>query len=172
MMNIELGVARAATDGSYSPLAVPPSADIDEIFSLVCERGQETDGLKLSVELGELGQLPVDVKVDLPVLLEQLNEAIDAASEERRFQLDFYEQGIEKIILFLPTEGRYVVQINTLFGAQVGVLNTPIEFSSVQEMLFAIKRNFVAYLDVVCSNVTLNPAYAEWLESHSIQPAP
>jgi hypothetical protein len=52
---------------------------------------------------------PVDVQTDLPILLEQLPESIAALHNLAAITIDFYEQGIERKLMFKPSADNYEV---------------------------------------------------------------
>lgn len=44
----------------------------------------------------------MDITTDLPVFLEQLPKALESLGAANSFEIDFYEQGIERILFFSP----------------------------------------------------------------------
>lgn len=80
-------------------------AEIDDHRSLlinVCEIIQ-TKNLGI-FRVGGFGEdcWPVDIATDLPVFLEQLPQALESLDAANSFEIDFYEQGIERILFFSP----------------------------------------------------------------------
>src|SRR5882757_1641584 len=51
---------------------------------------------------------PVDVWMDLPVLLEQLPMAIAAINARAPFEIDFHEQGTQRKVAFRAADSGYV----------------------------------------------------------------
>ncbi|AJQ96672.1 hypothetical Protein YC6258_04640 [Gynuella sunshinyii YC6258] len=92
--------------GKYDP-------DLDDINSLlmrICE--YMDDHGECDFEFGGFGQQswPVDVRTDLPVFLEQLPIVLSLLSQHENFEIDFYEQGIERTITcsYLPEKNAWI----------------------------------------------------------------
>ena len=76
--------------------------DIDDFQSLVvvaCGILAETDCRFHAAGFGD-GDWPVDVSYDLSALMEQLPDALNALRTGRACEIDFYGQGIERILYF------------------------------------------------------------------------
>lgn len=91
---------------------VPPNGydesldDIRSILSDLC-RALEQEG-ELSVSGFGQDRWPVDVGTDLLILLEQLPALLRCLSCGKPAALEFYEQGIERNLLFTPAGDRNV----------------------------------------------------------------
>lgn len=104
MMELRIALKRNTVD-------VPPSdlrecdPNIDSLTGLLadlCEGLADRDAVEFCV--GGFGQerWPVDVVTDLPVVLEQLPMLAGALAEMREAELEFYEQGVERTLVFHP----------------------------------------------------------------------
>lgn len=72
--------------------------DIRSVFAVVCARIADDGRVKFVVKYaGETW--PVDVATDLATLLEQMPAAMVSLGA---FEIDFFEQGIERVLLFEP----------------------------------------------------------------------
>jgi hypothetical protein len=89
---------------SLSQLELNHLFEEKKIITLIqelCQLLQATSQAQFNVSGFGQDVWPVDVAVDLSIILEQLPEAIDAVIEDNYpFQLDFYEQGIERRLDF------------------------------------------------------------------------
>lgn len=98
--------------GSTEPIAEPQEAEFDDrngLISSLCEELEASDLLRF--EISGFGQEPwfVTVETDLPILLEQLPDVRDDLLSGRAFEIDFYEQGLERKLCFEPKEGEFLV---------------------------------------------------------------
>ena len=79
----------------------PELDDAHAVISSICEELDELGTATFEVSGFGDAAWPVDVATDLATLIEQLPEAL-AVLEQRdgEFRIDFYEQGIERLIFF------------------------------------------------------------------------
>lgn len=87
--------------------------DVQEIMSLLCEKLENFSLARFRVEgFGETAW-PVDVSTDFLAVLEQLPDLIKFLNidtdESSVFYLDFYEQGIQRRLVFRKNEGLVTV---------------------------------------------------------------
>lgn len=109
MFEISLKRNEAAPTASISE---PPEEKFDDLNGLItslCEELEASEHLRF--EIAGFGQAPwfVTVGTDLPVLLEQLPEVRDDLLAGRSFEIDFYEQGLERRLSFEPEGNDFLV---------------------------------------------------------------
>lgn len=109
-MNSDLKIAfrknrpleRCLSKGSYDD-------DLDSIVSIfddICSSLSETENVEFIVQGFGQKQWPVDIETDLSVVLEQLGSLchfLSSGTGEGR--IDFYEQGMERSLIFEYTDG-------------------------------------------------------------------
>src|SRR5438270_139453 len=84
--------------------------ELDDVRSILTNIGRAlADSGAADFTVSGFGQTrwPLDLGTDLPVFLEQLPAAISAVGAGTAFSLDFYEQGVERVIHFSPWRDLY-----------------------------------------------------------------
>lgn len=106
----------------------------------------------------------MDVPTDLPVVLEQLPAAISALrTEAESFQLDFYEQGLERYVT-----GTRVGEEVRLECVSLSLRWSPdpvIEVmgsADLERMLCSLRDRYLIAVDRVCPVLALAPAFSVW----------
>src|SRR5688500_7612035 len=83
--------------------------NITSILCDVCDALQDAGEGELVVSGFGQDRWPLDIRTDLSVLLEQLPEAIRCVCSGVEAELDFYEQGVERKLVFTPAGDSYDV---------------------------------------------------------------
>ena len=118
-------------------------------------------------EVGGFGETnwPVSVSVDLPVLLEQLPAAIYGVSRRQLVKVDFYEQGIERQLVFQPTDsGFYSVTCSSGSDWEPKPSSEVISQQDIIEMLERVKENFLSAAAAVWPASVGHPWLLKWAE--------
>jgi hypothetical protein len=106
---------------------------------------------------------PVDVGVDLPVLLEQLPEAIASVSSgESAFELHFYEQGIERFLHFSPLGSTYSVQCTTWTDWTPDPATEQVRRADLLAMLLSVRQEFLALVQWLAPGLASHPWMRAW----------
>jgi hypothetical protein len=141
----------------------PELDDVRSILSDVC-RSVERDGQFVMSGFGQ-EQWPVDVGTDLMVFLEQLPEIICAISAGMPAELNFYEQGVERTLTFIPDGERYFVscvsQTEWIPNPAVEQINR----ETLQKMLLAVEKEFIHLVNKIAPELSKHPWMKSWLES-------
>lgn len=97
-------MAIETTDGELVPCeddAHSYDEELDDVRSVIadaCEILSQSNSIRFVVQGFSDEIWPVDVATDLAVVLEQLPSAVTSLRESIPFAIDFYEQGIERVI--------------------------------------------------------------------------
>lgn len=137
--------------------------DVVAILISICEVF-ELSGMVLFVVSG-FGQekWPVDCRTDLATIIEQIPDILEKV---RRgifsFKLDFYEQGIERQLVF--EEKGALVKISC--KSRTNWTPTPstihMEKVDVSKMFENFNSNFLEFTSVLCSDLVNNPLLEAW----------
>lgn len=139
----------------------PELDDVRSILTDVCDlAGQQSQFL-----VSGFGQhsWPVDAKTDLVVLLEQLPEALIAVSESAPFEIDFYEQGIERKVVFSPEGNRYTASCFSYGKFKPNPAIHHIDRDSLSQMLTSVRDEFVRFMRSNCPGLLSHPWMRDWL---------
>lgn len=138
--------------------------DVTTLISDICETLDKSG--KVYFRVSGFGQdlWRVDVRTDLPVLLEQLPEAIDAATNEigSSFTLDFYEQGIERRLVFTPDGDEFVVRCESDTDWQPDPEEEKIKATRVRKMLLAIRDRFLTVARTAAPEIYKHEWLHDW----------
>lgn len=140
-------------------------SELDDIRSLLVDlcRHIEKPGKFIVSGFGQ-SPWPVDVGTDLPVFLEQLPEAIKSVNSREPFQLDFYEQGIERTIIFTPFDGLYVALCKSYSNWQPCPDTEQIDCGELQEMLETIRSELIKAIHIVAPILLENAWLKCWAD--------
>jgi hypothetical protein len=138
----------------------PELDDVRSILAQLCEKASGS----LEFSMSGFGLTwPVDAQFDLPPLLEQFPEVSAALDTFSRFEVDFYEQGIERKLEFCPdNEVKYNVNCKTLFDEKIGHQ----EVCSLVELkgtFWRLKSIFCAFIAEAAPESLEAPCLKEWL---------
>ena len=139
----------------------PEADDIRSLLADVCDCIAESGQFIVS----GFGQdpWPTDVGTDLPVLLEQLPEALDAIESSRDFKIDFYEQGLERTIEFSFAGACYVATCAS-FGSWQPTRNPePIAAPELEKQSLDIREGFMRLLKRDFHELAESPFIQSWL---------
>ena len=106
---------------------------------------------------------PVDERTDLAVLLEQLPDAIDAVrSGCSSFVIDFYEQGLERTVIFNRVNSSYDVFCRNNSGSQLFVAPDSVTETNVLEMFLRLQNVFLEFVERVIPSLSNHPWLTDW----------
>jgi len=140
--------------------------DVNSVIQDLCEVLQETGIVYFRV--GGFGQdiWPVDVAIDLATIIEQLPEVISSISEEHYpFQLDFYEQGVERRLTF-EKEDKYIrvscYSSTSWIPHPSSILLTK---ENILSQFLKLKNFYVQAVKIVCPKLSGSDLFTKWYET-------
>ena len=106
---------------------------------------------------------PVTVRTDLPVVLEQLPEVVRGLVSRESVCLDFFEQGIERIVRFEPHGSRVVVScVSRRANWQPDPSSIVLSRRGAVAMLLAFAASFARAALKACPDAVKHPWFATW----------
>jgi hypothetical protein len=110
---------------------------------------------------------PVSVDWELPDLLDQLPDLFQAIRAGSIAQLDFGEQGVERLIEFIPNrENRmYVGTCYSLTRWKPDPVEEEISFDDLETMLLEVKDQFLQALTDVAADLNDHPWVRAWAKA-------
>lgn len=120
-------------------------------------------------QVGGFGQArwPVDVRTDLLVLLEQLQHFLGwldlSLIESDAFELDFYEQGIQRLLTFRKTQTVIEVSCSSQTKWQPRPKLETIAPADLEKSLKSLVETFHSSIEQFCPSVYKEELYREWL---------
>lgn len=111
---------------------------------------------------------PVDIGTDLSVLLEQMPDAIRAINSNLAFEIDLYEQGVERLISFSPSKENYVAVCTSQTSWQPNPMIENIPIDHLKHLLVSVISEFSRALENVSPEIMKNSWLKDWLQSTKI----
>ncbi|SFR69520.1 hypothetical protein [Anaeromicropila populeti] len=107
----------------------------------------------------------VDCRFDLPIIIEQLPEIIRRINnKDFNFKLDFYEQGIEREIVFVND----VECVRLVCISRTNWIPKPNNIKMRKEEVSLIfnnlYKNFLSYSSVLCNGLANHYLFKEWMK--------
>jgi hypothetical protein len=149
---------------SERSLPVDPSEDVGDFESLVmysCELLSETDCRFLVSGFGQK-EWPVSIEYDLSTVLEQLPDLISGIRAGEVSELDFYAQGTQRILDFIPGAERLEIKCRS---GTLWVPDPEVEFIDevdAESMLVQLAVDFSVTLRRFVPNLAELPPFPEW----------
>lgn len=129
------------------------------IFMCICEVFELSKVVTFVVSGFGQNKWPVDCRTDLATIIEQVPEILEKIrNKEYNFQLDFYEQGIERMLVF--EENNNLVKVTCISRTDWtpspnSIFMEKVEISKIFESLYS---DFLEYSKVLCIEL----ANREW----------
>ncbi|MYX97885.1 hypothetical protein GT045_24515 [Streptomyces sp. SID486] len=135
--------------------------DYESLVMDACELLADTD---CRFDVAGFGQSPwpVDVSYDLSSVIEQLPQARTALRRRDRAQIDFYGQGVERVITFDPVGEQITMTCTTQTDWIPDPATETASLSDVEGMLAALAHDFRRALDRVCPDIAARAPFAQW----------
>jgi hypothetical protein len=161
-MRLKIDLSR--TD-HFPELPLEYEEELDDVRSIIrdiCEALADTSSADFIVSGFGQERWPVDVRTDLPVFLEQLPDAVASAESCASFSLDFYEQGIERVIHFECKGEEYSARCVSQTPWKPEPAIETIGRLELKRMLCDIREGFVQFLSSKAPRVAAHPWIRNW----------
>jgi hypothetical protein len=164
-MMIELLQLRPATPVEPDTEYDDALHDVNAIIMDLCAALDDTGAFEFRVSGFGDERWPVDVGIDLATVLEQLPKALRAAHQGHRFEIGFYEQGLQRELHFCPRgkscEVRCVSTANWIPVPEVEVMQLELAL----DMLVGLKKHFCELCDRLLPRTSAHPWFREYARS-------
>ncbi|QRK08616.1 hypothetical protein JQX13_53560 [Archangium violaceum] len=156
------------------PAAVPPEersdvtydTELDDVRSILrdlCGSLAELPDVRFIVTVGD--PMPVSVRRDLVVVMEQLRDVLAGLREEGTATLDLYEQGIEAQLLFAVRDGQIRIERRDLLGRPVPPREMDLPREMIMDCLRTLARTFVDVARRRSPERSAHPWFTDWAQS-------
>jgi hypothetical protein len=151
----------SAAEARLTPRSYDP--ELDDVRSMLSEVCEAIDG-RVGFSVSGFGQdiWPVDVETDLPVFLESLPGAIRAVKVREDFVIDFYEQGLQRLINFEFCKDVYIASCSASGGWECSPDREKIMPHLLEDMLEKFMDKFVEIVRKFAPSVSGHPWFLEW----------
>lgn len=146
--------------------------DVRTIFFLLCEALEEFNLVRFRVKGFGNSPWPVDVSTDLMTVLEQLDALLKflEPSESSTGYLDFYEQGIQRQLVFTKVGDLIKINCHKLVDYSgitekpwgQDIEEEPIHPTSLKLMICDLIKSLVSIANEVCTTLTSHELFQEW----------
>jgi hypothetical protein len=118
--------------------------DLASIIAAVCTALADADTARFKVSGFGDDAWPVDVRFDLAVIVPQLPKAIAAVRQNRDAELDFFAQGVERIVRFSPRNTSYLATCRSRIGWEPRPASLILRSNELLALLQGLARDFIA----------------------------
>lgn len=155
----------------FSQLDREPNYDYqyDNVVSILmdlCDVLEETGIFQFHVSGFGQERWPVDVRTDLSTILEQLPPILHSiACANYPFELDFYEQGIERLLFFEKADSLIKV---TCYSGTLWKPTPPaflMKESDIVSQLYNLRDSFIEAVKIVCPKLATSELFARWCKN-------
>jgi len=148
---------------------------IEDLLPEICDQLENSNLVKFRVE--GFGELPwsVDVSTDLMIVIEQISDLLKFldTSEASTGYLDFYEQGIEKRVIFTKVGNLVNINCQPLLAINESpnvnqpawgqnIAEEPIDKKAIKIMISNLIITFVSIASELCPTLTNHKCFQEW----------
>lgn len=135
------------------------------VISDICVIFADTEKMIFSVSGFGDENWPVDCRFDLPVIIEQLSEILSKINnKDFNFKLDFYEQGIEREIIFSNNENVVNLECISRNGWVPKPSKIEMDKENVCTLFRKLYKDFLLYSEVLCNDLANHHLIEEWME--------
>ncbi len=137
--------------------------DIRSILSDICHAAAD----KSEFVISGFGQdrWPVDVGTDFAVVLEQLPELLRSVAAGVPGRLKFYEQGIERALVFIPAGDCYNVSCESYSKWQPHPTTERVTQAQLTQMLLDLRDKFMQLIRASAPELVNHPWVQSWLKA-------
>ncbi len=137
--------------------------EVDDIRSILIDVCQflEDDSEFVISGLGQI-RWPLSVGVDFSIFLEQLPELIHAIVLNESTELDLYEQGIERTLIFASSENYYVISCISRAEWQPSLNSEVVNQVDLISMLISVFDKFMCTLEEISPMLVKHPWVTSW----------
>lgn len=156
----KIGLIAAAKLGRIYDLELD---NITSVLTDICEALAEEASVRFLV--GGFGQdpWPVDVRMDLPVVIEQVPAVLAAIRNGAGTSLGFYEQGIQRVLAMDPTgDDEVIVECQSMTSWQPRPSTIKMKRQHLLEALGTFLGELVERARQRCPDLVENPWFREW----------
>ncbi|WP_437304667.1 hypothetical protein [Sorangium sp. So ce388] len=140
----------------------PELDNFGSVLRDICE-DLETAGVEFVARVCSEMYWPVTVRTDLLVVIEQLGDTLASLAQEQVGKLEFYEQGIEQVVLLIPRNGELLVQCSDLItGTTSQTESISMSRELVLKELTDLADDFLRASRACCEQLTSHPWFVEW----------
>jgi hypothetical protein len=136
--------------------------DVRSILRDVCSSLQQVGGVVFNVIAGS--PIPVSVRRDLCIVMEQLADVLDGLHSRVETSLDFYGQGIEeRLVVITQSDREVLVERRPLVGpSRIDAIPLCIKRGVLLDMLAELATGFLTCARARCPIRTQHPWFTSW----------
>lgn len=138
----------------------PTLDNIQSILSDVCE-ALHGHGQFVVSGFGD-DAWPFDVHTELCLFLEQLPQLLNDIQAGKLGELDFYEQGVERVITFTPNGSDYQLTCQSLTDWQPDPAAVTLDRVALENMLTKARLDFIGIVRAVAPELLAHPWMKLW----------
>ncbi|WP_437710858.1 hypothetical protein WMF45_37975 [Sorangium sp. So ce448] len=165
MFEVRLTVPSVLPRSEIGQLEYDPELDdLGSVLRDICE-ALEAAGVGFHVRVCSDEYWPVTVRTDLLVVIEQLGDALGLLAQGQVGKLEFYEQGVERVVLLTPCGGEFLIQCNDLIVKPTSHTDTvSVSCELVLKELVGLADDFLRVSKICCGQLASHHWFVEWAD--------
>lgn len=169
LFNIELDFKENSSitefDYSFDYINDSEGYDFDSLIVDICNIFYDSE--KIYFKIGGFGETDwgADCKTDLPCVLEQMDVILQGIKNKEKFEIDFYEQGMERTLEFLFDERNVSIKCSCYIN---WIPQPPIVFMSydaVYKLFIKLYNNFLECINMIIPKIQEIKLFKDWIKS-------
>jgi hypothetical protein len=141
-----------------------PDWDLDLVALHTCEALEEAGAVFVVSGFGD-PQWPVDVQFDLASVVPQLPQVMSDLAAQRRTEINFYEQGVQRTVEMTPQGTSGVLLHCRSFGNWTPLsADETVELADLEEMVGGLAVKFAGAVAEIYPELVTVPPLPQWLD--------
>jgi hypothetical protein len=137
--------------------------NVGSIINDICDILQEIKVADFIVSGFGDSKWPVDVRTDLSVILSQVSEVLEAINSSNDFDLDFFEQGVERYLSFTDKGNTFLVTCRSFTSRWEPKPNQiSLDKRVFTKMIIDLKIEFCHAAKTICPKLSSHPWFFNW----------
>lgn len=138
--------------------------DLDAQILAACDIIAEAQVAQFHLTCCGVQPWPVAVWLDLGILLQQVSPLLEALNANNKFRLEFFDQGIESVLVFSPSGRQSQIDCESFWGGQsrFGGQQELVNIESVARAMRDIVDGFIECCKHICPQLLEQPELAAW----------
>lgn len=136
--------------------------DHDTMLMKICNILYDSKMVIFKIEgFGETWNI-ANCRSELPCILEQMQYIFQHIGRKESFEIDFYEQGLERILHFSFNDNTIRVSCTSYVNNIPPVSTIVMSYATVKALFLNVYQSFVTCVETLLPNVVKNDIFIEW----------
>lgn len=103
-----------------------------------------------------------DCRSELPCILEQMQYIFEHLRQKEPFEIDFYEQGLERVLHFSFSNETVNIKCTSYSNNIPPISDIVMKYDAVKGLFYSVYHNFITCIEKLLPNVIKNSIFIDW----------